>query len=285
MDLDRGQGSVAFGAELHPGRHLMARGGADELLLASELPFHRSAGLERREHAQILGDHLLLAAESAADALGEDVNVARAQTEQMAKLLLRDERRLRTGADMKPSVIASPGNRSVRLEVNVLNAGGGIGHLVHRIRGCEAIRYAADLAVDVDIDVPLLRPALVVQDGGIRRHGGDRIEDGGQDLVGDIKQPAGGLGGSLGLSDDRGDPLADEAHHVVENVGVVWIDQMVLVGRRAVEPAGNVLPGEDLDHARHRHGLVAADGKDARMRMRRAQHLEVQSASMATSIV
>ena len=41
-----------------------------------------------REHAQILGEHLLLAAEAAADALGEHVEIARAQAEQVAELLL-----------------------------------------------------------------------------------------------------------------------------------------------------------------------------------------------------
>jgi hypothetical protein len=58
-------------------------------------------------------------------------------------------------------------------------------------------------------------------------------------------------------------PPSREAHHIVEDIGVVGIDQMVLVGRGAVEPARNVLPGEDLDHPRHRQGLVAADGEDA----------------------
>ena len=54
----------------------MARRGADELLLARELPYHRPAGLQRGEHAEILGHHLLLAAEPAADALGEDMHAA-----------------------------------------------------------------------------------------------------------------------------------------------------------------------------------------------------------------
>ena len=53
-DLDRGQRAVAFGAELHMRGHRVARGGADELLLAGELPFHRPAGLQRGEDAQDL---------------------------------------------------------------------------------------------------------------------------------------------------------------------------------------------------------------------------------------
>ena len=48
------------------------------------------------------------------------------------------------------------------------------------------------------------------------------------------------------------------------------------MGRGAVEPARHVLPGEDLDHARHRQRPLAADAQDAGMGMRRAQHLEVQ---------
>jgi hypothetical protein len=63
---------------------------------------------------------------------------------------------------------------------------------------------------------------------------------------------------------------------VVEHIGVVGVDQMVFVRRRAVEATRHVFPREDLDHARHRHRLLAVDLQDARMRVRRAQHLEVK---------
>ena len=118
--------------------------------------------------------------------------------------------------------------------------------------------------------------ALVVQDRRARLHGRSGSNTGGQDLVLDLEQPAGRLRGALGLGDHGGDALADEADDVVEHVGVVGIDEMVLVGGRAVEPPRDVLPGEDRDHARDRQRLVAADGDDARMGVRRAQHLEVQ---------
>ena len=94
MDLDRGQRPVLLGAELHMRGHLVARGRADELLFAGELPFHRPPDLQRRQHAQIFRDHLLLAAEPAAYTLGEDVHIPRKQPEEMAKLLLGNERRL-----------------------------------------------------------------------------------------------------------------------------------------------------------------------------------------------
>ena len=51
VDLDRGQDPIRFGPELYPGGHLMARRCTDELLLASELPFHRPAGLHGGEQA------------------------------------------------------------------------------------------------------------------------------------------------------------------------------------------------------------------------------------------
>jgi hypothetical protein len=73
VNIDRSERPVAFGAELHARCHLMARGRADELLFAGELPLHRPAGLARGEQTEVLGDHLLLAAESPSDALGEDV--------------------------------------------------------------------------------------------------------------------------------------------------------------------------------------------------------------------
>ena len=80
---------------------------------------------------------------------------------------------------------------------------------------------------------------------------------GGQQLVLDLEQPAGFLGGGLGLGDHGGDPLADEAHDIVEHIGVVGIDQMILMRRRGVELARHVLPGEHGDHAGHGQRLVA----------------------------
>src|SRR4051812_2910489 len=99
----------------------MPRRRPDELFFAGELPLHRSAGLERGEDAEVLRDHLLLAAKSPADAFGEDMQVAGAQTEDMRKLLPRDERCLGTGADMQPSVLAAPGDRTMRFQMHVLN--------------------------------------------------------------------------------------------------------------------------------------------------------------------
>ena len=53
---------------------------------------------------------------------------------------------------------------------------------------------------------------------------------------------------------------------------------MILVRGRRVELARHVLPGEHGNHARHGHCLIALDRLDARMRMRRAQHVQMQRA-------
>jgi len=278
VDLHRGERAVLLGADLHMRDHRMARGGADELLLTRVLPHHWAADLERSERAQILGDHLLLAAEAAADALGEDVDVAIEQAEQIAKLLLGNERRLRAGAHMQASVVATPGERAVRLKMHVLHPRGRIGHFMNGVGLPEAFLDAAELTMNVDIDVVSEGDALLVQNLSARLHGEFRVEHRGQELVVDLKAPAAFFGGALGLGHDRGHPLTDEAHDIVEHVGVVGIDQMILMRRGGVELARHVLPGEHGDHAGHRESLVALDRLDARMRVWRAQHLEMQRA-------
>src|SRR5207245_6786261 len=107
--LDRRQRPVLLGAELDVGRHLVTRARADELLLSGALPHHGPAKLQGGKDAEILGEHLLLAAEPAPDALGEHVDIVRKEAEQIAELLPGDERRLRAGADVKPPVVAFPG--------------------------------------------------------------------------------------------------------------------------------------------------------------------------------
>ena len=87
----------------------MARGGANELLRARELPHHGTLGLEGGKRAEILRQHLLLAAKAASDALRKDVDLAVEQPEQIADLLLGDERRLRACADMQTPVFSQPG--------------------------------------------------------------------------------------------------------------------------------------------------------------------------------
>ena len=58
------------------------------------------------------------------------------------------------------------------------------------------------------------------------------IEDRRQDGIVDHHPPAALLGRGLGLGDDGGGPLADEAHRVVEHPGIGGIVRVEFVARR-----------------------------------------------------
>ena len=88
----------------------------------------------------------------------------------------------------------------------------------------EALLHTANLALDVDIDIVALGDALVVQDRCIGAMAATGSKTGGQQLVIDLEQAARRFGGALGLGHDGRYPLADEAHDIVEDVGVVRVD-------------------------------------------------------------
>ena len=116
----------------------------------------------------------------------------------------------------------------------------------------EALLDAAELAVNVDIDIVAIGDALfVMQDGRAWLHGGLGVEHRRQKLVIDLELAAGFFGGAFRLGHDGRDPLADEADDIVEDIGVVGIDEMILMRRRRVELARHVLPGEHGDDAGH----------------------------------
>ena len=281
LDVECRERAVLPGADLDLGRHLVPRRGADELVLAGPLPFHRAAvELHAGEQRQVFRHHLLLAAEAAADALGEDVDLGGGNAHQVGELGADRERALRAGAHVPAAVLALVGDRAVGLEMDVLHARGRVGVLVDDVGLLEALRHVADLALQGAEDVAVVGDdlALVVEDRRAGFHGGHGIEHRRQDLVVDDQGAHAGLGRRLALADHGGETLADEAGDVVEHVGVVGVDEMVLVQRRAVEPARHVLPGVDGDDAGDGERLALVDLLEARMGMRRAQHLEVQHA-------
>ncbi len=80
-------------------------------------------------------------------------------------------------------------------------------------------------------------------------HGLLGVEDRRQHLVLHGHLPAALLGRPDRVGEHRGDALADEADRVVEDVGVVRIDEVVGVDRRGEALARHVLPGIDAMHA------------------------------------
>src|ERR671917_417693 len=99
----------------------MATHGPNKLFFAGELQLDRTAGLQGGQSADVFGQHLLLAAEAAADALAKHPDVDRVEAEQVAELRLRYKGGLRTGAHVQPLLFVEPGDRLVRLEVGVLD--------------------------------------------------------------------------------------------------------------------------------------------------------------------
>src|SRR3984893_8450702 len=148
----------------------MPGGCADELFLTREFPFHRSADLKKRQDAEVFRYHLLFAAEAAPHPLGENVEVELVESKDMAELLMHDERSLRSGTDMNPAVVPLPGDRPVRFQMDMLDPGSRVGHLVNSVGCREPILDAADLAVDFGVDITFRLGPFMVEDRRIRLH-------------------------------------------------------------------------------------------------------------------
>jgi hypothetical protein len=72
--------------------------------------------------------------------------------------------------------------------MHVLDARRRVRHLVHGVGLGVALRDAAQLAFDVDVDVALFGAALVVQYRRVHAHRRDRIEHRGQDFIRHFEQ-------------------------------------------------------------------------------------------------
>ena len=153
LHVERGQRPVFSRADLHSGGHLVPRRRADEFLLTAPFPLHRAAQLHGGEQHEIFRNQFLLAAETSSDALGEHMQGTFGNAHDIGELFPRRERRLRARANMPTVVFTLPGDRSVRLQMHMLHAGGRIGLLVHRIGFLEAFGDVADLALQCAEDV------------------------------------------------------------------------------------------------------------------------------------
>ncbi len=129
---------------------------------------------------------------------------------------------------------------------------------------------------DVAAGVGDAAAGLVVQDGRAGLHGSGGVEHGRQDLVLHEQRAAAGLGGGFGLRGHGGHTLADEAHHVVQQAGVVRVGAEVLVPGSGVEPGRRVLMREHRHHAGDGHGGGAVNRPDAGVGVWGAQQPHVQ---------
>ena len=125
------------------------------------------------------------------------------------------------------------------LVMNVLYAMRRVGALVDDVGLFESILDVANLAVDFEQDVSSRKPdprfaALVVDAWRARAHRRSWIKNRGEHFVVDHHLAASFFGRAFGVRYDRDCPLADESHHIVEQVGVVRIGVIVVVSGRRV---------------------------------------------------
>gem|GEM_PF-4083836 len=160
-----------------------------EFVGPAELVADRLAQPQHRERDEILGQHFLLAAETATDASGEHVHLAAVEAEHVAQLVADQKRHLRTGANHQAPLIISPARAAVSFEVRVLDALGGpapandgTARLARRDQsGLDVADATVQLRDEVPRDVgdPRVGPLAVVHQRGTSRPRCLRIEHGG----------------------------------------------------------------------------------------------------------
>ena len=109
------------GADLDGDRHRVPGGRRGELLLAGELQLDRAPGAQHGEGDDVLGEHLLLAAEAAADPLGDHPDPVLLKPEHPAQRVAGEERHLRRRPQHEPAARVEPADRGVRLQRDVLH--------------------------------------------------------------------------------------------------------------------------------------------------------------------
>ena len=284
VELERGELAVGIGAGLDVDPHRMPCRGRDKLLLAGELELDRASGLQRGQRQNVLDEHLLLAAKTAADALAEHADLVHGKLEDVRERPPGQERHLRRGADVEHACGVEPGEATMGLQRRVLDTVAVEGGLKGD-GGCGERRSdIAELAMCLRDEIAL-RIGNAVRAGAIRmnewragRHRLFGIDQRRQNLVVDLQPTAGLLGSAFAVRDHRRDLLADEAHDIVEDAGILGVHPVLLVSRRREQHRWCVLMRQDCVHAGHGHRRRSVDRDDPCMRMWRAQQLDVQQA-------
>ena len=220
--------------------HGVARGGRGDLLGAGQLQLHGPAEPERGEGADILDQHLLLAAKAAADPFAHHADAVLRQAEQVGQRLPDQEWHLGAGAHDQPDVL-HPGDDAMRLHGGMLDALQVAGDFLDGVRRGKSGLHVAGLRVDLRHDVARrvgdAAAGLGVQDRRAGLHGGHRVKHGGQDLVVHAQRPAARLRRRNIDADDRGHALPGKAHHLVQQAGVIRVCPVILM------PGGGIQPG------------------------------------------
>ncbi len=258
--------------------------GRDELLLPVEHEPDRPAGSEHKVADDVLDDHFLLRAETAAHAGLDDANGLDREPEQWREHAADVEGHLRGRPQHQPLILVEPADCGVRLDrgvLHLLDIEGRLEDVVGPGEGGVHLRIADSLALDVVADVV----RRVEDPHGVRFVVDDRralgkcrlgIQYRRQNLVGDIDQAARLLGDLGRLGGDSCDPIADVAHLVVEAHLVVRTRVGPALTARGVLHPRRVAVVHHSVHSWQRRCLRIVDRDDARVCMRAPQDLRVQ---------
>ena len=142
---------------------------------------------------EILDQHLLLAAEAAADARLDHADAAHRQPDQRRDHAAHVEGHLGAGADDQAVVFVPPGERDVGLDVGLLHLLDAVFAFVDKGGVGQGRVHVAVVHEEVDGHVVLgvvdaFGVRLVVDDRRARLHGRLRVEDGRQHLILDLDQ-------------------------------------------------------------------------------------------------
>ena len=261
-----------FAVFVHPGAEAQPLGvagaSAAELLLPGVFKLHRSPGGNRQVGAEVFDEHLLLAAEAAADAGFHHPDAAHGQAEQGRNHPPHVEGNLRAGADDQPVVLVPVGEDDVGFDAGLLHLMHPVFALVDEVglgqRGLDVVvlhvEFDGDVAGRV---VNLHRVGLVVDDGRAVGHCLFRAEDCGQNLVLDANQFQRLLDQFRRLRGDNRHPVAHVAHFVVQADLIVGGRLGIALAAAGVDDPRHVQVGEDRVDAGQLLRRAFVDAEDA----------------------
>jgi hypothetical protein len=225
----------------------------------------------------VLDQHLLLAAEPAAQPPGFDIHLGGRQIEQRAQRPAGQKRGLGRGTQAKPPRIVKPPDCRMGLERHMLSALRLKAGLIGDVRRFQRGRHIPGFAVDFgqEIGQPPRAGLARVEFRRPRLHRRHRIEHCREHFVIYAQQTAPRVGRRFAFGYDRRDTLADKAHGVVEHPRIQRVVGVPLMPRGREPPRWRVVMSEHGVHPGEREGGGTVDRNDPGMGMRRAQQFHI----------
>ena len=244
LTVEAGEDAILVAAESEGGLHVVALRVEVDGLLPGEAELDGPSHLQRAEHGHVLGRHVLLAAETAADVFVLDHDAALFPAEHDCNLLAGVVNALVGGVDLD-AVLVREGDGALGLQEGMLGEGGdealrhGVLGLRQRLLGVAA--YDVALLAEVAVGVQLRRA---------RGLGLLDVAHGLKDLIIHLHELAGLVNYLLRLADDEADGVAHHAGYIA--LGYHDVPVLLNVSDLVVR---HVLRRQDGEDAGERLGL------------------------------